>query len=231
MRVISWGDFPTWALAVIALLALVAATAAYFKQANAARDVSEQVRLQRKALAEQQKINEKQIEVMAAQLGEIKQRTEAIERQQADAVTLTSLHWSGDFGLHEAGEPVYMALAANGSLRPIRHVACRLRTVPDVGTYEPEGTGRYIPAEPLASVIGEPDARTLEGTIIPEDPYTTSTEMRLLRAGDTAALVFDLVVNPDLEERLTLRFSDDAGRHWQIDHDDHLQKLDNRDDW
>jgi hypothetical protein len=34
-----------------------------------------------------------------------------------------------------------------------------------------------------------------------------------------------------MEDFLTLRFTDDAGLHWQIDHDLHLRKLDNRDDW
>jgi hypothetical protein len=28
---------------------------------------------------------------------------------------------------------------------------------------------------------------------------------------------------------MTLRFTGDAGLHWQIDHDLHLEKLDNRD--
>jgi hypothetical protein len=30
---------------------------------------------------------------------------------------------------------------------------------------------------------------------------------------------------------MTARFTDDAGLHWQIDHDLHLEKLDSRDDW
>jgi hypothetical protein len=54
MRVISWGDFPTWALAVIALLALIAATAACFKQADAAKKLGEQVDLQRDQFRDQQ---------------------------------------------------------------------------------------------------------------------------------------------------------------------------------
>jgi len=30
---------------------------------------------------------------------------------------------------------------------------------------------------------------------------------------------------------MKVRFTDDAGLHWQIDHDLHLEKLEHRDDW
>lgn len=53
----------------------------------------------------------------------------------------------------------------------------------------------------------------------------------LIRAGSQYGFLlrFDLEHNPDA--RLAARFTDDAGIHWQIDHDLHLEKLDNRDDW
>ena len=88
MRVISWGDFPTWVLAAIALAALIAAVLAYFKQADAAKKLAEQVDLQRDQLKDQRKVNAKQIEALDAQIREMQKRTIAVERQQADALTV-----------------------------------------------------------------------------------------------------------------------------------------------
>src|SRR5436305_2840676 len=110
MRVISWGDVPTWALGVIALLALIAATAAYFKQAGAAKKLAEQVDLQRDQLKDQQEANRKQADVVDAQLREMQQRAEAIERQQADEVTLTPDEWSGELIGYQGSESLRVAL-------------------------------------------------------------------------------------------------------------------------
>jgi hypothetical protein len=38
------------------------------------------------------------------------------------------------------------------------------------------------------------------------------------------------VVKQHPEARMTVRFTDDADLHWQIDQDLHLKPLDNRDD-
>ena len=115
-----------------------------------------------------------------------------------------------------------MALVGNGSHRPIRDIACRLYTLQDDKLYKSEYIG-------LAPPIERSDSISLKDSL--EIDETLPAKMRLLRAGDIAAFIFNLIVNPDLDEILTLRFTDDAGLHWQIDHDLHLQKLDNRDDW
>lgn len=72
-------------------------------------------------------------------------------------------------------------------------------------------------------------ART-EATRALIDPPERPT-IPLVRADETGGLVFPVgtTLNPDA--RMTVRFTDDAGLHWQIDHDLHLEKLDNRDDW
>jgi hypothetical protein len=228
MPVISWGDFPTWALAVIALLALVAAVAAYFKQADAARKLAEQVTIQRDQFKEQQKANSKQAEVLEAQLREIRQRATAVERQQADAVTLSLTEWHGDLpGYEVSREPLDMALVRNGSHRPIRDVACRLYSFPEDKLYEPKAIAQI--AKAWVPAIEALDGRSLEDSAVLDE--TGTAEIRLLNAGGTAALIFNLIADPDLEISLTLRFTDDAGLYWQIDHDLHLKQLDNRDDW
>jgi hypothetical protein len=214
------GDFPTWALAVIALLALIAATAAYFQQADAAKKLGEQVNIQRCQLSNQQEANRKQAEVVNAQLREMQQRAEAFERQQADAVTLSLTEWGGELpGYEEGPQPLRMALVGNGSHRPIRDVACRLYTEPGDEACEPKAIAQ----------IAESDGRSLEDSAVLDQ--TGATEFRLIAAGDDAAFVFNIIADVFVEDRLTLRFTDDAGLHWQIDHDLHLKKLDSRDDW
>jgi hypothetical protein len=57
------------------------------------------------------------------------------------------------------------------------------------------------------------------------------TKVARVRPGEGAGFVFihEMVKYPNAQ--MTLRFTDDAGQHWQIDHDEHLEKLDDRDDW
>jgi hypothetical protein len=220
LPVISWGDVPTWALAAIALLALIAAVAAYFKQADAASKLAEQVDLQRDQLRDQQKANSKQAEVLEVQLREIRQRAEAVERQQADAITAGPESWGGTVPGVEvpAGRDMYAAVVGNESRRPIRNVACRIEIAP---------TGDALHPAALVGLVNEKPSRPRDALL----EKAEDTRVRLLRAGSKAAFVFvyDIARHPGA--KITARFTDDAGLHWQIDHDLHLQKLDNRDDW
>jgi hypothetical protein len=150
----------------------------------------------------------------------MQQRAEAFERQQADAVTLSLTEWGGELpGYEEGPQPLRMALVGNGSHRPIRDVACRLYTEPGDEACEPKAIAQ----------IAESDGRSLEDSAVLDQ--TGATEFRLIAAGDDAAFVFNIIADVFVEDRLTLRFTDDAGLHWQIDHDLHLKKLDSRDDW
>jgi hypothetical protein len=243
------GDLATWATALVALGALVAAFFAYRKQAEAARDLSQQVnlqsgqlkdqqeathqqaeavrqfteqaRIQRAALEDQQKVSAKQIEVMDAQLRELQQRTEAIERQQADAITVTSSRWGAPIpGVRpDPGPYTHMTRIANEWHRPIRNVACRMLPAP--------GDIMRVPA-----LVGRSAATTgLAGHMNVLDPIPGQTTVDLVRAGQAAAFVFIYEITDYPDATVTVRFTDDAGLHWQIDPDLHLHKLDNRDDW
>src|SRR5258706_10143334 len=113
------GDVATWVLALTALGALVAAILAYFKQADAARKLAEQVRLQSDALADQRQANAKQAEVLEAELAGLRQRAEALAWQQADAVTLEPSSWRGSVPGPRTGDgPVHMAVVTNGGAPP-----------------------------------------------------------------------------------------------------------------
>jgi hypothetical protein len=52
----------------------------------------------------------------------------------------------------------------------------------------------------------------------------------LMRAGETGSFIFTVVAGQHPEARMTVRFTDDADLHWQINHDLHLEPLDNRND-
>lgn len=52
-----------------------------------------------------------------------------------------------------------------------------------------------------------------------------------MRPGARFGFLVRLDVSAYPDTRLATRFTDDAGLHWQIDQDLHLQQLDNRDDW
>jgi len=55
--------------------------------------------------------------------------------------------------------------------------------------------------------------------------------VHILRAGGKAGFAFPFAVAEYPQPQYWVRFTDDAGLHWQIDPDLHLEKLANRDDW
>jgi hypothetical protein len=56
-----------------------------------------------------------------------------------------------------------------------------------------------------------------------------SSALEFVRPSSTGGLVFP--ISWFRGERFRVRFTDDAGLHWQVDENLHLQKLDNRDEW
>lgn len=224
---VQWGDVPTWVLAVVALAALIAAVAAYRKQADAARGLSRQVKLQADQLEDQRSANAKQMQVLDAQLREMQQRAESIERQQADATRLMLRRWSGPLpGIRtQPGPNFHMARVENQWHRPITNVVCRILPAPGDTMRVAALVGRMLRTDP------SPLIATGFGNNWVLVDQVEGTKVARVRPGDGAGFVFiyEMIKYPDAQ--MTLRFTDDAGLHWQIDHDEHLEKLDNRDDW
>jgi hypothetical protein len=107
-----------------------------------------------------------------------------------------------------------MAVVENGSGRPIRDVVCRIK--PDsVRDYDRE-----------AAVVAE-----LTGGNPPFLNPRQDGQAQLIRAGQTFGFRFPFPFVDHPDARMKVRFTDDAGLHWQIDHDMHLEKLEHRDDW
>ncbi len=55
------------------------------------------------------------------------------------------------------------------------------------------------------------------------------SRVSLIRADQACGFVFPFGVHDHRMARISARFTDDAGLPWQIDHDLHLEKLEQRD--
>jgi hypothetical protein len=172
-----------------------------------------QLSLQRRQLASQQSViegeverNKRRDELRDGQLRELQQRAELLERQQADQI---KLRWAGSV------DSTYMAIVTNESSRPIRNLACQIAAP----GREPQLAIRRGPFVPSGFEPGKHFPLVSEGSCA-----------SLIRVAESYGFVFALEYgHPDA--RISARFTDDGGLHWQIDHDLHLEKLSSRDDW
>lgn len=218
------GDLPTWLLAVFAFLALLAAVAAYRKQSSSDDHLAEQVRTQGDALAEQRKATqaladqaeaqrlalEDQQAVNALQARMLERNLNAFVRQQAEQIRYDQ----DTFGADE-GSPVYRVRVTNESSRPVRDVVCRLAG---------DQLGEHCTAEWAGRIIrtsGLPRERVRD--------QVEGERVQLIRKEQTWGFVFPIDAVAAEKIPGLIRFTDDAGLHWQVDNDLHLEQLDSRD--
>jgi hypothetical protein len=152
-------------------------------------------------------------------------QTRIQERQQADAidVAVTSVDGSQAKVLPpDNGEPVHLLLVANDSKRPIREVTCKIEAIK---------ADQAIRHDKLADVYGEIATVGLGSTARVETfvPQAHASTMPVLRAGRKAGFAWSFPVAQYPRLLSWVRFTDDAGRHWEITTDLHLKKLPRRD--
>jgi hypothetical protein len=182
-----------------------------------------QLNLQRKQLASQQNVIEGEVErnkrrdaLLDGQLRELEQRARVTERQQAEAITPELVPSStGD-------PPIWMGIITNGSPRPIRDVVCRLKSA-----------DRDTEVTELAETVGLLSDWKLGGQVVQRimDVGADDHNVPLIRAGFTYAFAFRSGLEDFPDARVTARFTDDAGLHWELSEDLHLEPLPDRDDW
>ena len=205
--------------------------------ANLAQQVGlqrDQLKLQREALVNQQEANRQQAEVVKEQLREMAERAEAYERQQADAITMTATHFAGELdGVRDKYAPfLHMAVVGNEWHRPIRNVICRIQRTGNAGTEPAIRSGKLIKVQP--SMEQQATFGPVYGPLQAHDELVDITEdgkVPFVRAGERAAFIFKRDLEKYPHARITARFTDDAGLHWQIDPDLSLTRLGSRDDW
>lgn len=204
---VAWGDAPTWLLVGLGGIGGGAAL--------------RQLSLQRQQLRDQQEV--------------IRSQAQILERQQANKIDVRAIPVDGaDAGVlanDVKSEQVHMVVVGNGSDRPIREVVVRVAAI--------LGTDRSIRHERLANVYGEivPYAAGVAGARLGGDWSMTDTfvfkanadTMPVLRSGHKAGFVWGFTLDRYPEIVPTARFTDDAGLHWQINADLHLERLAERD--
>lgn len=182
----------------------VAAGVAFLALIGAAlayRTQSEQLRLQRMQLADQTRVQERE------QANQVDVFTQKID---PSALLLTDPFTSDDG----------MLVVVNSSKRPIQDVTCKLSRSETDGEPEPSR---------LADSSGElrpyPPGRQ-------EDTFLVTGEsgVPLIRAGTKGGFIWSFADSPGSKWlQFWVRFTDDAGLHWEIDNLLHLEKLAQRD--
>jgi hypothetical protein len=192
-----------------------------------------QLDMQRRQLADQQQVIEGEVErnmrrdaLLDGQLRELEQRTRILDRFQAEDIDLVPNCTTREVpGFNpSSGERAHSADVANASRRPIRDIACRIEAMPGSGLQQARLAGLYSEAPVAISSGRGMSSRTFL------DPVESSL-IPLMRAGDRGAFIFAVGGQQYPEARITVRFTDDAGLHWQLGHDLHLETLDHRGDW
>lgn len=115
-----------------------------------------------------------------------------------------------------------MAILINDSERPIFGVVVRGRVVQNAVSLLPAvQTGEMYPAAIPAS-MAPPESWTFRSG-------KPGDRLESLRPGGRGAFICGFPVTPSPDGRLHVRFTDDAGLHWQLDQDHHLERLTERD--
>ena len=229
----AWGDIPTWItaiatvlLAVFAIVTAYYARRAFLKQSEEVSDQAKMLKVQSDQLEEQRTINALQAKDLVESLKERARLRRIAEREQADDVGFSWQPARDLLVVPSPGQPVLDTLQCsflvidNASRRRIVDVTCRIEPAEGDGlTLAPERTGQIATGMKIESHSAAIRNLT-EGDTVP-----------MVRAGTQFGFLlrFDLGAHPD--PRLAARFTDDAGLHWQVDQDLHLQPLHDRDDW
>jgi hypothetical protein len=189
--------------------------------------------MQRRQLAEQKDVlkdevhrNRQRDALMAGQLRELEQRSLTYERLQAEDIDVRQSRMKAKLpdSDQKATHMVHMAEVANNSRRPIRNAACRIEPEPGGSMLAAARVGPKYETEPVVAVTRHAGpGRFLD--------LSDGSHIPLIRAGEEASFVFEAGTEEYPKARVTARFTDDAGLHWQVDPDLHLEKLPDRSDW
>jgi hypothetical protein len=181
------------------------ALAALIAASRAYRTQSEQLRLQRVQLEDQTRIQERE----QANLIDVSARV--IDGAQAQVLP------------KDESVPVHMVVVTNGSNRPVREVAVLVEAASDDMSVRHEKV--------LAEVSGTLETYALGSTAQAQAfvPVDRSGTMPVLRSGQSAGFVWSFSTAQYRRLIPWVRFTDDAGLHWEIDNSLHLEKLAERD--
>jgi hypothetical protein len=147
---------------------------------------------------------------------------EMTERQQASEVKLAvrPISGAGAGALPpESTQLVHMAIVTNDSPRPIRNVVCRITLQ--------RFTSR------LAAVVGQLTEYKIASNVTDEALVNKENTDRssVIPPGARFGFVFPFDLGQYPKVLMAVRFTDDSGVDWEIDHELRLSKLVKRDGW
>ena len=198
---------------------------------------SGQLDLQRQQVDDQRKINNLLADDLRGSVEERARLRQSAEREQADKIgfLMGSVPFPNlpdedpeDFAV-APGEQVHMAIVSNESGRPIKNVVCKRGNGNRDEDLDEDLFGPSFHSG-LAVVVGRyvnPRLRREGGPILVE-AIPASRAFRI-RPEEAYGFVFDVKVHRVSFANELVRFTDDAGLHWQIDRDLHLEPLAERD--
>ena len=212
----------TVVLAIGAIVTAMLAGLAFRAQSQQVKLLGSQLDDQKELTSYQGKaieLQSQQLEVNRQQLDQQQQdllrRTLLLERAQADVIDFEA--WPSE---NLPGQPPYcLTLLWNNSKRPIRHVRCRI---------DFQDTGEQHLMTWIGSRIEADYESPRLGTWYRPKYFNAPLVMR---RDSVFGFEYDLGGDHDRHWTTTARFTDDAGLHWQIDHELHLQRLDGAPDW
>jgi hypothetical protein len=167
-----------------------------------------QLNLQRLQFAGEAKRNIARDDLLDRQRRELQQSERLRNREQAEDADLT---W------HFEGQASSTANVTNNSRRPIRDVACQFDRGHGGPLLRPEKVGAITQFSNGTAVL-------IEAT----EGVTDRWRVANIRSGETFVFTFGVSRDSDPAGRILVRFTDDAGLHWELDHHLHLVMLDDR---
>jgi Tfp pilus assembly protein PilV len=193
----------------IASLLISAGTLTYFRSQTKA------IKVQAAAAETQAAATITQAAAAAAQL-------EGQKRRQASQVQLAYRATNGAAAGVLSDSPtalVYKAVVTNTSERPIRNISCRLI---------PLGQEPFMPAV-CSLLMDYPIASGATGELAVQT--SRATHWQVLSAGQRVSFVFAVEVEKHSRAYMEARFADDNKVDWEIDGEEHLIKLPEREGW
>jgi hypothetical protein len=146
----------------------------------------------------------------------IRRQTIQLERRQAEQIGFS---WEPTGHVNETVDDlIWMGVVRNDSRRPIRDVICRVQPDP----------GQRFDLEALG-VIEIADVGIASNVSAPVHVHPRLDRMvPLIRPGSRFGFKTSVLGKDHEIARMMVRFTDDAGLHWEVDPDLHLAKLDSR---
>jgi hypothetical protein len=166
-----------------------------------------QLYLQRRQFADEAKRNAARDDLLDRQRRELQQAEQLRQRAQAEGIRFRWIY----------GRIGSTAQVENGSRRPIANITCQLDLDQGGTMLSPRGVSDIVEFTGGGSAT------------VPAECVSDGCSVAVMRHGDRASFEFEASRRDHPNGRMLVRFTDDAGLHWELDHHGHLEHEDRGD--